>query len=167
MKGNIFFHLYFDEISMKKHPISKSTGNIKNIPRRQPSVSTQRWFRQHPIARTNTVLILDQMLRFLIYHFTLPILMNLSTRVIKKKSFYFLWGQPLILFLDVKEKFMSSLKKWNKFRVPEIKVLYAKSMGFLVKYAAPRFWQVGSKFTVWCFHNRCICLFLKQQWKKI
>ena len=40
-EGQYFLPHIFDEILMKKHLIDKSTGNTKNIARRQSSVSSQ------------------------------------------------------------------------------------------------------------------------------
>ena len=45
----------FDEILIRKHQIGKSTGNTKNIARRQSTVSSQWWLRQQLIAETYTV----------------------------------------------------------------------------------------------------------------
>ena len=54
-EGQYFLPHIFDEILIKKHQIDKSTGNTKNIARRQSSDSSQWWLRQQLIAETYTV----------------------------------------------------------------------------------------------------------------
>ena len=53
--GQYFLPHIFDEILIMKHQIGKSTGNTKNIARRQSTVSSQWWLRQQLIAETYTV----------------------------------------------------------------------------------------------------------------
>ena len=54
-EGQYFLPHIFDEIWIKKHRFDKSTGNTKNIARRQSTVSSQWWLRQQLIAETYTV----------------------------------------------------------------------------------------------------------------
>ena len=54
-EGQYFLPHIFDEILLRKHQIGKSTGNTKNIARRQSTVSSQWWLRQQLIAETYTV----------------------------------------------------------------------------------------------------------------
>ena len=54
-EGQYFLPHTFDEILIKKHQIDKSTGNTKNMARRQSSVSSEWWLRQQLIAETYTI----------------------------------------------------------------------------------------------------------------
>ena len=71
----------------------------------------------------------------------------------KKESFYFSLGQPLILFLTVKRiihaKFQKLKKKKKKKKrvLPEVKVLYGKSMGFFGPIYLPSYLVGNCTFT--------------------